>query len=581
MHAALPIRTSRTSRTPRRRRWAAVVVVLALLLAAWRPLQKTATHGMTWDEHLELQSLGAHMDLAASAGGQAPAPVLRDFRGHLEYYGIVNKLPGLLLWRTAQHFAPGPAATGWRFDRTALAAFHASAIAFGLLTAWACRGLARAWPGGGVAPLAAPLLLLLYPRFVGHAFFNLKDVPFAAVYTLLTWQMIAAVLSTRPAAARRATAFAVLLGGALAAMKAPGVAALWPLLPAALLAGRSTAIASPGAGLRIAWLLAPLLALGIAVAATPAAWSSPLQWTLGALGMFGSHPYDRCTVTWGECLAAGDTPADYLLRWFVVTTPLTFLFLFGSGVVELLRRPVAGEKGAPGAAPARSPAGAAIVAAQMLTLPLVAVVSGAALYDTERHVLFVVPAACVVAAAGLQSLLRCSGSWSAGPRRLMLGVLAVGAATTLIDGWRLHPYQYSYFNEVGRHLDPDRNFETDFWGFSLGELVRRHAATQPDPAAWGPLPFVAMPNTVYPFTPTLPANYRKTVEVVTAGGQSRPRVRSTTLVFAINRFEWREPPAECRVVDVEERRLLFADKPMVMGRTLVCEAPGGKDLLPP
>ncbi|MFN2424826.1 MAG: hypothetical protein ABR587_00115 [Candidatus Binatia bacterium] len=566
----------KASRTPSRLARAAVVIVLLglVLAAAGGDVLRLLTHGLTWDEHPQLQSLRANMELATSGRSEPQGLFVSDFRGQQEYYGIVNKLPGLLLWRTAQ-LLRGEDTTLWQYDHSALAAFHSTALAFGVVAVWGCRRMAMQWPGGPIASLAAPVLLLLYPRFMGHAFFNLKDIPFAAIYTLLTWQIAHALTASKLAASRRATLNVVLLGGLLAAIKAPGVAAMWPMFLAGVVSlwvHREDSVSDRK--LRFAWIVAPLLALAIAVALTPAAWGNPSSWIQGALGLFGQYPWERCTVSWGECVPAIHTPADYLPKWFAVTTPAVVLFLFAWAIVELFRAPwfSAPLHDEPAAASTRTYViRFGVVASQLLTFPIIAIGTGAALYDAERHFLFIVPSACVIAAFGLARFLQRSLVWPRVLRASALLALSLSAVAVVVDAWRLHPYQYSYYNELGRHLDPSRNFETDFWGFSLGELARRQVVIQPAPAAWAVRPFVAMPNTVYPFTPSLPRNYRNTVQVT--GGDAAPyaRVRTTTRVFGINRFEWRDPPRECRQIDVEERRLLFATTTLVMGRTLLCE----------
>lgn len=554
----------------RKRGWTAALAkwsILAIMaMNAWPSVDRLSRHGVTWDEHPEFQSMTANVAIA-TAPTNARSSVPRSFDGLNEYYGFVNKLPALAILRATQ-MAHGVSASEEQLDLDASAAFHLTSMLFGLLAVWTTSRLAGVWPNPGLQVVAAPILLVLYPRFVGHAFFNIKDIPFAALYTLLTWQMTVALLARTPAQMATATVLSLLAGGLLAAVKVPGFVALWPLAAAAILRGPLPGTKWSSRAVRGLWLTAPLTAAGIAVVATPAAWAGPFAWLAGALGLFGGHLWSECTMTWGRCITGAETPPNYLLSWFAVTTPLLLIILLLWGTAELLL----GNKGArrPGSEFAQRWIAPALVLAQMLTFPIIAIAGRAPLYDAERHFLFVVPVICVVAAGGLAEIARRAQSWSMWLRYLVYCSLGVAALEVAIDSYLLHPYQYAYYNELGRQLDPSRNFETDFWGFSLGELVRRHTAREGSLAAANVQPFVARPNTIFMFTPVFPAKYRDNVEITSIEGREVPHVKKKTLVFGINRFEWRLPPPECVTVDAERRWLLFAPQPLTLSRELIC-----------
>ena len=104
------------------------------------------------------------------------------------------------------------------------------------------------------------------------------------------------------------------------------------------------------------------------------------------------------------------------------------------------------------------------------------------LYDGLRHVLFALPLLVAVAALTVEWCLRWSEQQAS---RLLLPVLQFGAVAAVgivvFDMWRLHPYQYVYFNQISGSLPAAYNRdETDYWGLShkeAGEWLNQYVAT--------------------------------------------------------------------------------------------------------
>lgn len=256
-------------------------------------------------------------------------------------------------------------------------------------------------------------------------------------------------------------------------------------------------------------------------------------------------------MTLGYCASAASLPRTYLPVWFAVTTPLLHVAAAGSALLGWRTLP----------------RGTFAVLAQIVTLPILSIATAAPLYDAERQFLFVIPAWCVVGALGLARLA--SGlSVRPAARRIAVAVAASAMAVVAVDSVRLHPYQYAYFNEVGRWLRPSENFETDYWGFSLAELTKRHRAMLRVHPAWQGTPLAGQPlDCVAPFAgsagPVLPEN-RAWLE------EWPPELAAPVRVLAIPRFAWRTVPDVCEVVDTIERRLLFAPEPLLLSRAMVC-----------
>lgn len=218
----------------RTRGFCLVAATVLAVVGAWtlrEPLFALATHGLTWDERMENRSLRQQVE-TFDRHWHPQDYAGRPEKPYLAYHGVVNKLPGLFLWRIAQ-VARGEPPGDFMMGETMLVGMHLSCLLFLLVTVWAVHGCALAWSGSTAVARLAALLLLLHPRFVGQAFFNVKDVPFAALYTLVTWGTVAMVRAVDDGGVRRGFVRALVAASLLAATKIVGAVATWPLVAAA------------------------------------------------------------------------------------------------------------------------------------------------------------------------------------------------------------------------------------------------------------------------------------------------------------------------------------------------------------
>ncbi|HEX9090927.1 MAG TPA: hypothetical protein VF831_05525, partial [Anaerolineales bacterium] len=89
------------------------------------------------------------------------------------------------------------------------------------------------------------------------------------------------------------------------------------------------------------------------------------------------------------------------------------------------------------------------------------------MYDGYRHFLFILPPVFILGGFAFQSMLeRLRNRWS---YALLLIVLIAPGVLGLV---RLHPYEYTYYNQlVGGTRGAFRRFETDFWLTCYKELM--------------------------------------------------------------------------------------------------------------
>jgi hypothetical protein len=116
----------------------------------------------------------------------------------------------------------------------------------------------------------------------------------------------------------------------------------------------------------------------------------------------------------------------------------------------------------------------------------------------------------------------------------------------LIDTWRLQPYQYVWFNEVGRFFASEKNYETDYWGYSMRQAAIHARYLQ------GPLEWVVSPK------PNNPSHLVKIfiTERFSTDLESVP-LGATYLLVSSTRMN-RQPSDGCDRVDYVSRRQLLA-----------------------
>ncbi len=354
---------------------------------------------------------------------------------------------------------------------------------------------------GPVAGLIALMLMACEPQFYGHMFINPKDAPFAVAMAALLYALVRAIEEyPRPSAATIAI-FGVSLGLTLGTRIMGGMAALYVILPLALLIAHDwrhhdARFALKDFGRFVLWLV-PGLILCYAIMALVWPWSvqEPLN-PFRAVGYF-SHFFEK---PWkemydGQAISVPDMPRTYLPTYLGIKLPELLLLLGGLGVIGCLVASFNRDL------PVRRRA-AILLIALAFTIPVgITVATRPAMYNGIRHFIFVLPPLCVLGGVAASWLLRRLAGWS--PFAALAGAAAIlfGLAFPLHEMIELHPYQYAYFNNlVGGVRAADSRYMLDYWGLSfkqatdelLGVLEERGAQT-PEGRRWvvavcGPIP---------------------------------------------------------------------------------------------
>jgi hypothetical protein len=468
-------------------------------------------------------------------------------------------------------------AESWGDPSMTAEAYAARHVAIGLFAAVglaATAAITRLLLGSWRWALVAAAILSCIPVWPGHAMFNIKDIPVATGYTLVT---LGVVVLSRPRALGptwlRLFGVVSLAAGALVAigtrpgMTAPVVASVVGML---LLTwwgdGRAAEAGKRGRNLlqrMVGSVAAVVLAYLGLLLAYPKVFAHPAR-VLEAVADSSDYPWDGDVLTNGV-LVTMPPPRSYLPLWFFAQTPVVVMALSITGlaaaVVLALRllRPKAQVDIA-------LAVGVVLVSAQALIVPLLAVARDSILYDATRQVLFVVPAMAVLATVGawvvaarvrrtgLRVLV--AGSWS---------VLVLGLLVPTVTALGLFPYSFTWFNAVTAAQPIDGRWMTEYWRPSFRELI--------------PLVPAEGPDTCYPFLPeTGLRTCSNQLQITpywddtrgTKAAPVRPLALGEYYFMTMNRGEYRAPDG-CTEVGAVRRPLFFQQ--ITMSFVARCQAP--------
>lgn len=438
--------------------------------------------GVTIDEPTQLSRAGSWL----SEGWFVPANELADGEpvSSPYTYGPAASASAHLINTMAGNESLGETSTSTAAWQTR----HLVTVLFGLAAVLAVALAVSAITGSRRAGLWSAAALMAIPIWMGMSFFNIKDVPVATGYTLVTAGLVLALVPAGGASARTRLA-------GIAALVALGIflsvgtrIAMWVPVFASLVlyavmafarhryepqrsdAARPSAVAA-GCGVAVVTL----------VAIYPNVFSHPFSALANSVSDSADFPWQGFTLTAGRLLTEYP-PAWYLPAWILAAVPTLVLLLavVGAawGLYSLLRalpgpgqrvRSLVGRPGLP----------VLLVLAQALLLPLAGIVAGANMYSGLRQHLYLVPALAMLAGIGVHQILTASAArdrQASGPaRRRLYPVAAVVASLALllpmVSQIRLFPYNYTYVSPVAGIGGINDRWETDFWWASLPEAI--------------------------------------------------------------------------------------------------------------
>ncbi|HMX74652.1 MAG TPA: hypothetical protein PKE35_10375 [Anaerolineales bacterium] len=191
----------------------------------------------------------------------------------------------------------------------------------------------------------------------------------------------------------------------------------------------------------------------------PYLWTNPLGNFIASIKTMSLYPWSGQVLFNGQQFASTELPASYLpvLLGLQLTEPLWALTLIGVVVAGIRLR----EK--------RELIELSIL---WLILPLFGfIVMRTALYDNFRQVFFILPPLFWLAGVAIEQVKRPA---------FQMALIVLAALPGIVDGIRLHPYEYIYYNRfIGGVDGAQGRFELDYWGASYREAAEFVNSTAP------------------------------------------------------------------------------------------------------
>ena len=449
------------------RRQAGLVVLLIGVIG----LSSVGDSGVSWDEPVGLKSPMWNYDLITKK-----TPIIEYFKYDGTVFNFASEalfqikervLRGIVGSSTVSDIAHIKSAEDFRkrFELKHIETFLTSLIAYlcvAVLVGELC-GYQYSWFG--------PVCLLLIPRFWGHAFFNFKDVPFASVFTLSTLMGSTLVdglvkqTNENRIWNRKLAIQSVSLGvviGLLVGIRAGAlVIAFFPWMALAIVSIRMDFLKLCKRVLRMMpyFVLTSGTCFLVSTLCYPSSWENPFSWfpeTLQALSKYG---WTGSVLFAGEMIPATALPGSYIPIWFIITVPV--IIQLGAWIGLITGFTKYGNRFS-----VRQKAIFVLVLLQLVVIPLTIVARRSVIYDEIRHVLFIMPAIAVLSACGLIWAFGFIGKTKL--RTVALSLVFLAFFGIAAEMYRLHPYEYVYFNRVfGGLKTADRRFEIDYWGLSM------------------------------------------------------------------------------------------------------------------
>jgi len=346
--------------------------------------------------------------------------------------------------------------------------------------------------GGPAAGCAAVMLLATCPLYVGHAFMNAKDAPFAVAMAILLLALVRLLetypLITPTTGLLTSAGFGLSIGsrvmGGFGVIYLAGILALLGVLEA----HRDGLKAAAARVARFILSLLPVAVLAYAVMALVWPWSvtaffNPFR-AVVYFSSFFEKPWHELFA--GELVTVTEMPRSYVPTLLALQLPEIFLGLSLAGILGSLlaafRRDLVPNRRA-----------CLVLLLLAAVLPIAATIAARpAMYNGIRHFVFVLPPLAVLAglAAGwLLTALAHNSRTLAGAAGL---VFLVGVGLPVSDMIRLHPYEYTYFNRLAGGVTGARSrYMLDYWGLSfkqasqgLAAWLAAHHETKPPDRRW-------------------------------------------------------------------------------------------------
>ncbi len=247
---------------------------------------------------------------------------------------------------------------------------------------------------------------------------------------------------------------------------------LLTILPAAILLGvtTSTRVLGPFVALFVVYYafrrhgkkaipalaVYAVVAIVVAYLTWPYLWLNPVGHFIESVRVMSEYPWKGQVLFNGVNYPSTGLPVSYLpvLLGIQLTEPVWFLFAAGLAATVY------------GSMKKRMESRALLALTLVwFVLPLVGfIVTRSPLYDNFRQIFFILPPVFFMAGAAFEKMKR---------PVFQISLIVLCLLPGVIDGVRLHPYEYIYYNRfIGGEQGAFRKFEMDYWGTSYREAAQ-------------------------------------------------------------------------------------------------------------
>jgi hypothetical protein len=522
-------------------------IIATIFAIATIGLAVVGNYGITWDEPIEVDMVVQNWDYI-----RRNKPIHEMSRHYGFYFNYISQL----IYETEQNISPDTPnlppnptpkdewlANIWQVTRVK----HVVTFLFSLIAYLSVVGIVAILAGIESAWLGA-LILALFPTFWGHSFFNPKDIPFAAMFTLGTFSgslLLDKYFKTENQTIKLGfnslTLYSCLYGiiaGLITGIRIGGFFILFYFIFAHLVArwNLKTILKTIGRFLPLYAIIILFWAITTYIV-YPAAWRNPITWFIEAITLMSKYNiWDNTVLFDGENIPGRSLPWYYLPQLFSLTTPVLWQIAAVGFTVVILTKMT---KLTP-----NQRACALITLLQAFLLPTVAILRQSTLYDGIRHFLFVIPALAALASTAIIWTYHKIKQKSI--KIFLTTLFILNCSVIVYDMISLHPYEYTYYNRAYGGLKAAHGQqETDYWGLSLKEgmeWLNQNAAANSTVVVAGPM-----------FGAEMLEDHQKNLTMIYRDDFAWGKAPDPDYYLAISRYDYFQAFPHCPIVHAVQR----------------------------
>lgn len=298
--------------------------------------------------------------------------------------------------------------------------------------------------------IIGPIFLFLTPFFTGQIAFNPKDVPFAILYFL---SLTAIFLLNKNKNELIEILILGFLFGVTASSRSIGYTIYIVYFIFNILNVRKK---GPDffINLTLKLVIISLIGFLVQMVTVPYIGADPFNHFKEVLQISKSFPWKGQMLFFGKKILSTNLPWTYLPGWILVTTPIFILFFIFLSLRESLKKNKLHQL---------------MIASLVINLITFYIVHPI-IYNGYRHMLFLTPILVTLSSEGFVLFIRFFKFRFL--KVITIGMVILNITIVIYNIKNLHPYEYSYFNElVGGTKRAYGKFELDWWGTSVKDAV--------------------------------------------------------------------------------------------------------------